>query len=352
MSASQQMYEELRQQLESRKLLPGMQLPSENELCARYAISRPTVRRVLGRLCDLGLLVKRPGIGTFVGGGDGEGGQAHPSEFHLGLDCLVSAGIYQFYYGEILKGIWQSPDGANCMFSPLPSENLSETDIGKRVDALLLLKNHKLSSQSRSRLCARRPVLLFNQCDTAPEPAYLTVDHRRESEQAVAQLLQQGCDTIVLAGDVPEDSPYVSLFLRVRGWEDAYRHAGLPVPAHLRLPMDALVYHADKVAAFLKDARFSGVFFVDAMAMVRFYHIYLQCRGARMDSLDLLCFDDLDLIPLFDGLKCRFLRMPLRQMGAMAIEYLRRKRADPDFPVLRRFIPCSMITRQSATDFQ
>ena len=348
MTASQQMYEELRRQLDTRKLLPGMQLPSESEFCAQYAISRPTVRRVLGRLCDMGLLVKRPGIGTFVSGGDGESGQARPSEFHIGLDCLVSAGIYQFYYGEILKGIWQSPDGANCMFSPLPSENLSEPDIGERVDALLLLKNHKLPSLVRSRLCARRPVLLFNQCDTAPEPAYLTVDHRREAEQAVAQLLNQGCDSIVLAGDLPDDSPFIPLMQRGRGWEDAYRHAGLPVPEHLRLPMDALMKHTDEVVAFLQNARFSGVFFVDAMAMVQFYHIYLLCRRARMDSLSLVCFDDLDLIPLFDGLKCSFLRMPLRQMGAMAIEYLRRKRADPDFPVLRRFLPCSMITRPSS----
>ncbi|MBQ6472070.1 MAG: GntR family transcriptional regulator [Victivallales bacterium] len=348
MPASQQMYEELRRQLESRQLLPGMQLPSESELCAQYSISRPTVRRVLGRLCDMGLLVKRPGIGTFVSGGEGESRQARPADFHIGLDCMVSAGIYQFYYGEILKGIWQSPDGSNCMFSPLPSENLSESDIGECVDALLLLKNHKLPSRVRSLLCARRPVLLFNQCDTAPEPAYLTVDHRRESEHAVAQLLEQGCDAIVLAGDLPDDSPYVPLLHRVRGWEDAYRHAGLAVPKHLRLPMDALVRRPDEVASFLRGSVFSGVFFVDAMAMVRFYHIYLQCRRTRMDSFSLVCFDDLDLVPLFDGLKCRFLRMPLRQMGAMALDYLRRKRADPDYPVLRRFVPCSMITRQSS----
>ena len=57
---------------------------------------------------------------------------------------------------------------------------------------------------------------------------------------------------------------------------------------------------------------------------------------------------DLDQIPEYHDLVCSFVRMPLGQMGEMAIEYLRKKKADPDYPVLRRLLPCSMVIRHRA----
>ncbi|MFT5129497.1 MAG: DNA-binding LacI/PurR family transcriptional regulator, partial [Rhodothermales bacterium] len=45
---------------------PGDQLPTEAELCAEFAASRPTVSRALGQLADMGLVMRRAGSGTFV----------------------------------------------------------------------------------------------------------------------------------------------------------------------------------------------------------------------------------------------------------------------------------------------
>lgn len=41
-------------------------LPSEAELCARFGVSRISVRRAISDLVDQGLLVRRQGVGTFV----------------------------------------------------------------------------------------------------------------------------------------------------------------------------------------------------------------------------------------------------------------------------------------------
>jgi DNA-binding FadR family transcriptional regulator len=48
--------------------LPGERLPSEADLCARFAVSRPTLREALGRLSARGLIQTRRGAqgGTFV----------------------------------------------------------------------------------------------------------------------------------------------------------------------------------------------------------------------------------------------------------------------------------------------
>jgi GntR family transcriptional regulator len=45
---------------------PGMLLPSEKELCARYGVSRPTVREALLMLQQSGLVAMCHGVGTYV----------------------------------------------------------------------------------------------------------------------------------------------------------------------------------------------------------------------------------------------------------------------------------------------
>jgi len=55
-----------RERIERGELSPGEQLPSENELSARFEVSRPTVRRALQTLETDNLIYRRPGLGSFV----------------------------------------------------------------------------------------------------------------------------------------------------------------------------------------------------------------------------------------------------------------------------------------------
>ncbi|MGH6655018.1 MAG: GntR family transcriptional regulator [Actinocrinis sp.] len=58
--------DDLRLQIESGKLDPGAQLPTEAELSDRYEASRNTVRLALARLTDEGLILSGQGRGSFV----------------------------------------------------------------------------------------------------------------------------------------------------------------------------------------------------------------------------------------------------------------------------------------------
>ena len=64
-STRSQMYALLRRAIVSLDLLPGQAL-SENELAARYGVSRTPVREALIRLADEGLVEVAPQLGTFV----------------------------------------------------------------------------------------------------------------------------------------------------------------------------------------------------------------------------------------------------------------------------------------------
>src|SRR5512146_1312773 len=61
-----QIRESLRAEITRGDLKRGEQLPSENELAAKYSVSRMTIRESIEDLVDEGLLYRRHGVGTFV----------------------------------------------------------------------------------------------------------------------------------------------------------------------------------------------------------------------------------------------------------------------------------------------
>jgi len=52
---------------------PGHALPVESELCARFQVSRITIRKALDELLERHLIVRRRGVGTFVREGQQDG---------------------------------------------------------------------------------------------------------------------------------------------------------------------------------------------------------------------------------------------------------------------------------------
>jgi GntR family transcriptional regulator/GntR family frlABCD operon transcriptional regulator len=62
------LYEVLRRQIIDGLYKPGDLLPSENNLCAQYEITRPTVRHALDAMLNEGMIYKHKGKGSIVNG--------------------------------------------------------------------------------------------------------------------------------------------------------------------------------------------------------------------------------------------------------------------------------------------
>src|ERR1700735_1352395 len=65
-----QIIESLRQNLEAGRYRNGARLPSEAELMRRFDVSRMTVVKAMHHLQQEGLLVRRPGSGTYASDAD------------------------------------------------------------------------------------------------------------------------------------------------------------------------------------------------------------------------------------------------------------------------------------------
>lgn len=81
---------ELRSKIKSKEYLPGFKLPTEEELCEKYEVSRITVRKALNNLSMEGLIIKRTGDGTYVFESTIVNGDARRKSF---TEELVSNGI-------------------------------------------------------------------------------------------------------------------------------------------------------------------------------------------------------------------------------------------------------------------
>lgn len=66
MRISDQIAEQLYQLVQQRQLQPGQRLPAERQLAEEMKVSRTALREAIQKLASQGILVSRPGAGTFV----------------------------------------------------------------------------------------------------------------------------------------------------------------------------------------------------------------------------------------------------------------------------------------------
>lgn len=122
-----QLLDIIEEQIGAKKLAPGEMLPSENEFCDAYHISRTTVRQAFHELEQQGLIVRKQGLGTFVA----EQKVARPPRKPLQL----YGGHEKDWYDPVFKNT-QLPAGIpRRMFLPAPALHIRAADRSRQAEA-------------------------------------------------------------------------------------------------------------------------------------------------------------------------------------------------------------------------
>ena len=111
-------------------LKPGEKLPSENELCERFGLSRQTVRHAISKLAEDGLLESRRGSGTYLVDQRAEEGDKN-------VIAVVTTYVDDYIFPSTIRGIEStlSDKGYSMQLS------VSDNTVGKERQILTDLLN-------------------------------------------------------------------------------------------------------------------------------------------------------------------------------------------------------------------
>ena len=314
-------------------ILPGEFIPSEKQLCMIYHLTRPTVRKVLAELCEMGLLEKQPGVGAVVKALQKNGCDMEKI-IRIGSNSIF--GGSEYYAKPLATGIQRSIYGKHSFFSPITIEDFSAQEYN-HLDALLV---SKIPIELKSEIIAfRKPVVFLNNFIKAPNIANIYIDNYLESKRAVDYLIKYGHKRIAIIGDAEIAGSY-----RIKGYEAALKENNLPVNQELYFT-DNDYYSADKIESFVKNNQFTAIFFVNGASFLKTFQVISSVLGDNFNNIQTLIFDDISKMNVFDRINAAFVRLPLKEMGALAVEYIRRKISNPEYPVIDKCLKCTMVIK-------
>ncbi|MDO3408922.1 GntR family transcriptional regulator [Saccharibacillus sp. CPCC 101409] len=319
---------ELLHRMESGRLSPGSQVPSENEIAEQFSLSRQTVRQAFSELERLGLLERVQGKGTFVRSAPSRGETPQPRTIGI-----VTTYISDYIFPHIVRGAEAELRSRGYRLLLASTDNDKE----KEMESLKLMLSEPLSGliieptksaegnpnlpfylsmQSRS-----LPFLMINERYRELEVPCLKVDDELGGMTAARHLIGRGHRRI--AGFFKTDD--LQGVNRLKGFMHAHREAGIPLaPEHVvtyttaqkrELPIAKareLLQAADRPTAFVA---YNDELAVPLMNAAR--ELGLNLPG----DLSVVGFDDSSLA-LASGVPLTTLSHPKEEMGREAARKL------------------------------
>lgn len=182
-----QIAEWLRERIEAGDYAVDEQLPSENELCDRFDVSRVTVRRALQTLEGEGYIYRRQGLGSFVAEPNIDQGLVRLTDFN---QDMAEAGL-EAHSEVVFHGIVDAPPRVAYQLTAEPASSLATRD-RVHTDALRVVQ------LDRRRLASGQPVA-FDRTWLPPLYGQLLEGHDLTG-RTIYSILETEYDIPVLSG--------------------------------------------------------------------------------------------------------------------------------------------------------
>ena len=341
---------------------PGRKLPTEEELCGRYGVTRTTVRRAYAVLARKGLIVKRQGLGTFVAP---ESQVADHDRRRVVLaaprtladvsfpDFLLS-GLWSYHYYQHLEAVISAlaryARPFEVRYFTAEGEGLHE--IGERASSreragiLALAINNR---ESVDRLTSMGvPVVFLDSASFGREIDLVRADNRDTVREATRHVLRHTDGPLAFIGSrksVSEGSPHHERYL---GFGDAHRELGRTVREDLFVTGPVTPEAGREAVAGLleRSPDLGGVVCSDDLLGFGVLQVLAE-RGIPVP-------DRVSVFGFGDGLHSRStvpslstVAMDLRTMGLRAVELLEERILNPHDRPRVVTVPCRVCYRQS-----
>lgn len=348
--------ESLRSEIASGRFRPGSRLPSEAELIRKFAVSRMTVVKALQQLQQQGLLVRRPGSGTYVANGVKDSGLV----FGLLIPELGQTEIFE----PICRGMVRSPLAATHSLSwghtlssgkhqAEEAEQLCQTYIEQRVSGVFFgpqefgpprqdVNGRILRALSKADI----PVVLLDRCvlkyPDRSEYDLIGLDNRRAGYIVTDHLIRQGGTGIAFfaregSAETVED--------RISGYHEALYDHNLPISKELVLRGDA----SDKtfVETALRLKQIDSIMCANDHTAASLMHTLINLGVRIPQDIRIAGVDDVRYASLLPIPLTTF-QQPCAEIGAVSMSAMLERVRNRELPTRSILLNGRLIVRESS----
>ncbi|MCC3376867.1 substrate-binding domain-containing protein [Cohnella sp. REN36] len=353
----EQIYDKLREEIRTGRYRVGDRVPSEKELADAYGVSRITSKKALELLAEGGLIVRRPGRGSFVADPASQAAATAPAQAKGGARSgsagarpmigLVMTDFSDSYGTGLIYGMEEASRQHDAFLVlrrsfgiPALEEEAIKSMLEQGVDGLIIFpaQGEYFNAEILKLVIDKFPFVLVDRHLKGISAGSISTDNAAGAKRGTEYLFELGHKHVAILTPPPTDTTAVED--RIEGYVQAHAEKGIVVDRDLWLSVTSTLPTAyteenkakdiDKIKRHLREHPQITAFF--AME----YNIALLAReAARQLGLDvprdlsIVCFDCPDH---GSGFSFTHLRQNQEEMGRVAFENVLQLRAGKTVP--------------------
>ena len=329
----------------------GARLPSESQLVATFAASRPTVNRALRELQLAGVIERRAGSGSYVRGDTTRGftfGLLIPELGRTEIFEPICRGMAEAQHGSQHVLLWGSSFGDEANMEQQASQACRQL-VAKKVSGVFfapleLTPQKDAINRGIAEALERAgiPVVLLDRdLVSYPERSrydMVGIDNRRAGYVITKHLVRGGCRRVVFVGR-PGSAPTVDA--RAAGYREAIAGANLEAQV-CRIDPENRVAVREILDRLRPDGFVCANDFTAAHLLRTLTELKVRVpTNVRMVGIDDVKYASLLSVPLTT------IRQPCASMGAIAIGAMLDRLRDPKLPVRDILLNFDLVVRDS-----
>jgi len=292
--------EYLEQLIEKNKMIIKYRMPSENQLAAKFDVSRITAKNAINNLVDAGKLFRRQGKGTFIVNPNFD------SKYNNRLDNRASIGLMlpnfnSAFITNIIKGISAFLDKVGIPLLIFHSNNNQDTESfllahARNIDVIgliVLSVDGHLYNKGLLRLALSNfPMVFLDKIISGVEVISVTSNHYQSSFNAYNYLSDRGHRYI---GFVRDSGHNINLLeQRYKGYEQAMIEKKISLRHELVLTIENNGDITKQIGEFLTGSKYmtSVIVSCNSTNMPRLFEAVKQYNIKVPEDISIIVYDD------------------------------------------------------------